>query len=255
MFPYIYIVLPSYAVLAFIGAFISISFAYFRIDRAKVDFSDFLKLIGICALGGFLGSKFLFSITQIPDLITNFSFSKLLLLFPTSGFVFYGGLFGVLWALSLYVKYTANYSKTTLFYLIAPCIPLFHAFGRIGCFLAGCCYGIRPHTPIELFGLIKFYQIPVQLIESFFEFCLFVLLLLIEYKYKHVQNLLSIYMIVYAIFRFGIEFFRGDIVRGIWLGLSTAQWISIAIILYYIIKKSKYFSKAKIAITNQTLTQ
>ncbi|MDE6600194.1 MAG: prolipoprotein diacylglyceryl transferase, partial [Oscillospiraceae bacterium] len=70
---------------------------------------------------------------------------------------------------------------------------------------------------------------PIQLIEVLFETIIF-------FVVKNMENglPLKIYLLSYAVFRFFVEFFRGDIVRGIWFGLSTSQWISLLIIFSYL---------------------
>jgi phosphatidylglycerol:prolipoprotein diacylglycerol transferase len=124
--------------------------------------------------------------------------------------------------------------ELAVFNVIAPAIPLFHGFGRIGCLLAGCCYGKELNAPIEILHMIHVERFPVQAIESLFEFVLFVVMLFIDRKKNH-TDLLKIYLLSYAVFRFVNEFFRGDEVRGIYMGLSTAQWISLAIVAYYVV--------------------
>ncbi|MCD8013840.1 MAG: prolipoprotein diacylglyceryl transferase [Lachnospiraceae bacterium] len=231
MYPYIYIVLPSYSVMAFIGGFSAIIFLYLRLGKYEILFSEFIKILALCVIGCYAGSKLLFAITQISWLISNFSIVNLLLLIPTSGFVFYGGLFGAITVLVLYTKNDLKLRKR-LFHLATPAFPLFHGFGRIGCFLAGCCYGKELTQTITLFGIFSIDRIPVQLIESAFEFFLFSVLLFADHK-NNVDDLLRVYLISYAVFRFFIEFLRGDELRGFLFGISTSQWISIAIIVYY----------------------
>ena len=99
--PYIHLVLPSYGLLAFVGGFFAIVFLFVRLEKYGIEFVEFLRLFIVSILGGLIGSKFLFAITQIPWLINNFSWPNLILLIPRSGFVYYGGLFGVLGALWL----------------------------------------------------------------------------------------------------------------------------------------------------------
>ena len=190
MYPYIYIVLPSYGVMAFIGAFAVIVFLYFRIEKYNISFSQFIKVVILTAISCVLGSKVLFAITQIPWLIKNFSWLNLLLMIPNSGFVFYGGLFGVIFGLLIYSRKDEE---------------------------------LRP------------------LFEAVFEFLIFLVLIFAEKKHLK-RNTLCVYLLCYAIFRFINEFFRGDDVRGIFCGLSTSQWISLSILLFYTI----IFVKAKI---------
>lgn len=242
MYPYIYIVLPSYGVLAFVGGFFALIFIYLNLEKYEIEFTDFLKLFIVAVVGGFFGSKLLFAITQISWLIRNYSWINLLILVPRSGYVYYGGLFGVLFFLWLVLKKDSVKCKR-VFELIVPAIPLFHGFGRIGCMLAGCCYGLEMRSHWDV-GFLQFDRIPVQLIESSYEFILFVFFVLLERR-KSILYSLENYLIVYAIFRFFIEFFRGDEIRGIWVGgLSTAQYISVIIVATVItrkiIKKKKY---------------
>lgn len=67
---------------------------------------------------------------------------------------------------------------------------------------------------------------------------LFAVLLFCEKKQSKTDTL-QIYLVTYAIFRFCIEFFRGDAIRGFFLGFSTAQWVSLAIIICYVYRHFK----------------
>jgi len=114
MYPYIHIVLPSYAVLAFIGAFLVLVFLYFRIEKYEMEFIDFIKGFIYSAVCVFLGSKVLFIITQIPQLIMDFSLQNLLNIVIHSGFVYYGGLLGMLCGIHIYVKNSMSCHRFTL---------------------------------------------------------------------------------------------------------------------------------------------
>lgn len=235
MYPYIHIVLPSYTVMAIIGSFFAVCVVYFRLDSFCVEFSSFLIALFYCIIGGFVGSKLLFVITRIPWLLQNFSAENCLFLLPTSGFVYYGGLFGVIIALIIATKKDENLRRK-LFGVSTPAIPLFHVFGRIGCFLAGCCYGKTMSKPIQL-GVLELSRIPVQLIESIAELIIFMIIMIVQRRNEKV-DVLKIYLILYAVIRFIDEFLRGDEVRGMLGGLSTAQWISIGIVLFYVLKQA-----------------
>lgn len=230
MYPYIHIILPSYMVMALIGGFFAVCFIFSRIDKYEILFTDFIKMFLLCMIGGVVGSKVLFAITQIPWLIKHFSIENMILLIPQSGFVFYGGLFGVIFTLMFLTRNNADMRKK-VFEISVPAMPLFHAFGRIGCFLAGCCYGKKLSTPIVI-GTIEFARIPVQIIESMAEFILFIVLFILSKKNRDI-DLLRIYLVIYAVIRFADEFLRGDKIRGIYGGVSTAQWISLIILFVY----------------------
>lgn len=230
MYPYIHIILPSYMVMALIGGFFAVCFIFSRIDKYEILFTDFIKMFLLCMIGGVVGSKVLFAITQIPWLIKHFSIENMILLIPQSGFVFYGGLFGVIFTLMFLTRNDADMRKK-VFEISVPAMPLFHAFGRIGCFLAGCCYGKKLSAPIVI-GTIEFARIPVQIIESMAEFILFIVLFILSKKNRDI-DLLRIYLVIYAVIRFADEFLRGDKIRGIYGGVSTAQWISLIILFVY----------------------
>ena len=234
MFPYIRITLPSYSVMALLGGFAAVCFIFFRLDRFQIPFTSFLEILLLSVVGGYIGSKLLYALTQLPWLVKNFSLKNLLLLIPQSGLVFYGGLFGVIFTLMLLTRKDANL-RARVFRMATPAMPLFHTFGRVGCFMTGCCYGKELIKPITV-GVLTFTRFPVQLVEALAEVLLFLLLLILDRKSKD-ADLLKTYLILYAVVRFADEFLRGDEIRGIYFGLSTAQWISLVIILVLIIKR------------------
>jgi len=139
--------------------------------------------------------------------------------------------------------------------IMAVVACIMHGFGRIGCFMAGCCHG----KPTEsILGITFTNQIsqaeplhiplhPTQLYEAMLIFGLLSALIFLKSKKKFDGQLFLIYLIVYAAGRGVIEIFRGDIQRGFLVGniLSTSQFISIAVIaisvyLYFRLnKKSK----------------
>lgn len=230
--------LPMYGLSIFFGIIVAAIFIYF--DSKKRDtFWENTVIIGtVGVLLGFLGAKILFLLVtyspkEILDIIKSGEIETIL----NSGFVFYGGLiFGVLGAFlaakSLKEKVSDHEN------LLITIIPLVHAFGRLGCFFAGCCYGkptngifsVTFQNPVSD-APIGVPLIPVQLYESAFNLLLFLTLAIIDKKTSGKKILLPIYVIAYGVERFIIEFFRYDEVRGIFFGLSTSQWISIAMVI------------------------
>ena len=207
----------------------------------SVDLTNSAALI---VVGVICGGRLLSMITQAPLAIRNWElFSarpELLLELFGNGLVFYGGLFGALAALTLYVThYGLNLNQFLDFFV--PLFPLFHAFGRVGCFLNGCCYGFES----EQFGIsfessasapngVPFF--PIQLVCAALNLFLFLWLLRFEARHHLEGKTLAAYLALYATGRFCIEFFRGDAIRGIFLGLSTSQWISLVILLILAIR-------------------
>ena len=107
---------------------------------------------------------------------------------------------------------------------IVPSVLIFHAAGRVGCSLAGCCYGRELAAPFRFLRLdVKIF--PARELEALF---LFILFLLFQYKIK--RNRFVLYLLCYSVMRFFLEFGRGDY-RGAYIAgvLSPAQFTSIVI--------------------------
>lgn len=162
--------------------------------------------------------------------------------FVISGSTFYGGLIGA--AGSLYVllktaKGRTDYSITEWYDILTVPLILFHFFGRVGCFLGGCCYGKETASILGLrfpdnaeYGIFhngeKCY--PTQLFEA-------AALLIICIIILHVKHRFECYLLLYAAARFFIEFFRGDD-RGYVLSfLSPAQMVSVLILLCLAVRR------------------
>lgn len=93
----------------------------------------------------------------------------------------------------------------------AGAIASAHALGRIGCFFAGCCYGVPTESFIGVqFPGEHFKRLPVQLFESAFLFVLFGVILFLNLKKKDFRFGMPVYMIGYGIWRYFIEFLRDD---------------------------------------------
>lgn len=151
---------------------------------------------------------------------------------------FYGGLIAGTLGFCLIFKFFVQKHDEIHFkdiLIIAPlCITSAHAFGRIGCFLAGCCYGKATDSciGIEFPNIGK--RIPTQLIESIFLFILSGILVFLIFK-MNFKWTMHVYLASYSIFRFVIEFFRGDEARGgTLLGLYPSQVICVLIWIAFV---------------------
>ncbi len=226
--------IDSYTLMMVLGALLSFVLVLL-INHKKKEFQlpkkDIVFLCCFVLLGASFGARFLFFITMIP---TFHSVKEALrCLFVDGGLVFYGGAIGGILMGILYVKlYGLNLLK--YMELILPVLPFGHALGRIGCFLSGCCYGklVDAQHGFHFASLNEGeYALPVQLYEACFLFllsaCLITCTFLLKKKKPYLMS--GLYFFCYGIWRFIIEFFRGDEIRGVYL-LSTSQWISIVII-------------------------
>ena len=220
--------IPSYSFFAFVGLFFTMVFLNGRLQKREISFERFLILMLFMGLGVGVGSKALFILTKIPEILQDFSLQKTLYIIWTSGFVFYGGLLGAV-AGSWCFAHLFRIPFYSLMEVIVPSFPLFHFWGRIGCFFAGCCYGREASWGVPLSSEPGIPRIPIQLIEAACLALIFIGLLLLERTKSGRLSLLKCYLLSYSVCRFVLEFFRGDEVRGIWFGLSTSQWISAGI--------------------------
>lgn len=253
MLPYIDlfgIKIPSYGLFAVIGAAAAVLFVWLSTrKRTNINRVQLVNIPVVAVLGAFVGAHILYAVTQMHYLAFVVQspekvFASWELFFGWfgivfGGMVFYGGLIGGLLAALIYCK---AMKLDFMFYadIYAPAIPLFHAFGRIGCFLGGCCYGIECHFGVMYNGVERF---PVQIIECVCNLLLVRFLFYLSKKNLKKGTLLALYLIIYPVIRFTLEFFRGDEIRGFMLSLSTSQWISIALFIVGIIMMFKLYFK------------
>ncbi len=243
--------IPAYGTMIALGVLIANIIGLIIISKDKKDKYDFVLVESYAALGGFLGAKILYLIVSAKDIewgrvFSDFDYFNTIL---RSGFVFYGGLIGGL--LSVFLagkvhKIDLKYYVIRLIFLI----PLIHGFGRIGCFCAGCCYGVPydgplavcfPHGSFAIPGVKLF---PVQIVEAIFLILISLIVMFISLKLKSRFTVES-YLILYAILRFILENYRYDEDRGIYFGLSTSQWISIFMVVASVVSIIIRISKAK----------
>jgi phosphatidylglycerol:prolipoprotein diacylglycerol transferase len=191
------------------------------------------SLIGSHLLYGLINYQYLIKIFENPGKITSFKILLQYISVVFGGGIFFGGLIMGLMAAFIYAK-KAKLDFNFFSDIAAPGIPLFHFFGRIGCFMAGCCFGIESpfgftfhNSPIE--GANEINRFPVQLLEALFNLGLFFLLAFLFRRGWFKNRLLLLYLSLYSFGRFFIEYLRGDDYRGIWFGISTSQIISIAV--------------------------
>lgn len=247
MYPVIHLLgrsVPSYWLCALIGLSVCsvIAFVRHRSFHSLLQV-DITNIAAFLLIGMVLGGRCLSILTMVPLIVRNWStlsgnFSALVNIL-SNGMVFYGGLFGALLAMTIYIR-RYHLDRRLYFDYLVPLFPLFHAFGKIGCFLTGCCHGkysaccgiAFSHSTSAQNGIPYF---PIQLVCAACNLILFLALLLFERRHHGEGKTLTAYLSIYAIGRFIIEFFRGDTIRGIVLGLSTSQWISLIVLFALVI--------------------
>jgi len=201
--------------------------------RGKKKGMDTEILYGIfwCAIiGGALGSKILYYIVSIkdilkdPSIIWNFQ----------NGWVVYGGIIGGVLVSMGYCRYK-KVDFVSYLDLVLPAVAFAQGCGRIGCFFAGCCYGRETDSVFH----IEYWQsdfapngvklVPTQIYSSIGDFAIAFFLMAYAKREPKKGKVAAGYCILYSIGRFVIEMFRNDY-RGEFGFLSTSQIISIFIL-------------------------
>ncbi len=245
--------ISPYMIFALAGVLATLWVTYRTALKRSIDEITVLVTMLFCFGGGIIGAhllygalnyKLLFILLTNLDKATSFGSVLKALQAIFGGGVWYGGFIVGVLAGALYLKrkqcLTAEYTD-----VVSLATPLFHIFGRLGCFFSGCCFGVESelgfvyhHSLIEeANGVSRF---PVQLVEAFANLCIFLLLLYLLKKGKAKGLLFTLYLLTYPICRYILEFFRGDTYRGIFYGLSTSQWISIVLLIYGLIRLYKW---------------
>ncbi len=242
MLPFIHVFgrdFPMYGIVIFIGLVIGSIIAVQHFSKFNnVKKEDVFYAILFAVIGVGIGAKLLYLLTNIPFIIESsqqIGFWNTMTQMFTGGFVFYGGLIGGILGVYIYSK-VFKISFKSLCLTLFPVVPLVHSIGRIGCLCAGCCYGMEYNG----FGAITFHNsllapngvplFPMQIVESICNFIIFLILLVTYKRFLGTYKTVGLYCVLYGITRFTLEFFRGDLIRGIYFSLSTSQWISIAIV-------------------------
>ena len=240
----------TYSVMAAIGILAVFGAALLLCIKREQNWVRQLFLMIGSLVGLIVGAK-LFGILSYATYLkrqgVEITFHKIVF---NSGIVFYGGLlgyFGTFWLLSKFFLKKRRIGRD----IVAVTTPLFHGFARIGCYLGRdlvnvdgvemtiwhpCCYGIQMDNAF----CSHFWEsrLPVQLFESAFNFILFAVLLVVflrETKEERRGRLVKPYLFCYSVFRFIIEFFRDDAVRGGFGSFSFSQIVSVLILVGLIV--------------------
>ncbi|MCX7626033.1 MAG: prolipoprotein diacylglyceryl transferase [Candidatus Sumerlaeaceae bacterium] len=247
--------LPSYGVLVALGILCGWILADRLARRCALPQEFILDLIFWCVVAGLVGGRVTYVIVEWREFLAD----PLGTLFSRAGQVFLGGFLVALGALYV-VSRRHGVSPLLAMDVLAPALALGHAFGRVGCFFAGCCYGAptQSHLSVcfprlvnakgEIVGSLAYLDHlahgyvspdavcslpvhPVQLYEALGNVVICGLLFLLWLRRKFVGQIALSYVLLYSIMRFGLEFLRGDASRGVYFGLSTSQWLSLALLM------------------------
>ncbi|MBE6570871.1 MAG: prolipoprotein diacylglyceryl transferase [Ruminococcaceae bacterium] len=228
------ITLPTYGVMVSAGFVAALAFVFAVCMRRRFEVHKYIITVCLAVLAGLFGAKLLSIFTLYsPRRIAQLLLSDPLRLVTDSGLVFYGGVISGIPAAYLAAKLLKTKISECEAALV-PAIPLGHAFGRLGCFFAGCCYGFEcknfgvVYVDPECFAPTGIRLFPIQLFEAAFDIFLFALLVFLIFRKNREYLALPIYFASYSLWRFLAEFLRGDEIRGKLGFFSVSQWISLA---------------------------
>ena len=241
-----------YGIMVALGFLSSLAALEYKRNYARMTSDQVIDLSIIVVVCGIVGARIAYVIQFFDQFRGNL---WKIIRIDQGGLVFYGGF--ILAALVIF-RYVRKHQlcMSRILDICAPAMAIGHGFGRIGCFIQGCCFGI----PCKGFGVIypagtapaarypdmgsvilnlnlsgkaaasSLQLLPVQLFESAGNFLLGAVLLLLFRKVRRSGTIASAYFICYGIMRFVLEFFRGDHTDRI-IGLTRAQLIGLFIMI------------------------
>lgn len=224
----------GYGLMIAIGVIVALLVGEKRANKKGLNGDAIYLLTLVCAVTGFLGAKLLYCIVDWKNFI-----QAPLQHLGSNGFVVYGGIIGGVLGGFLFCVFK-KFFFWDYFDIVLPSVAIAQGFGRIGCFLAGCCYGAETdawygiafsHSSFAPNG-VKL--IPTQLISSVGMFAIAAILIWYAKRDRKPGRVGALYLILYSIGRFAVEFLRNDH-RGAVGNLSTSQFISLIIVVIGIV--------------------
>jgi len=215
-----------FVALGFLAGFMLVQFRARELDFEQEEAAD---LVLAAWIGGIVGAGVLYVVQNWTEYRKNL---VEIIRIDHGGLVFYGGFLGAL-ALLYVVSRVKSLSPGAIGDLLAPALALGHAFGRVGCFLNGCCFGhpwdggcavryppggnvmyVQAQTGFLQPGALDCLPVfPIQLVSALVNLASCALLLWVGSRVKTRGQLFPLYLILYAVTRFAVEFGRGDYLR------------------------------------------
>jgi phosphatidylglycerol:prolipoprotein diacylglycerol transferase len=231
------ITIYTYGALVATGFLAGILWIVYETKRLNLDTARALDLIFYIIISAIIGSRLLFLIVTDPIRLIKQPWS--LFTVWEGGLVFFGGLIAATIVSIIYFRRKKMKILPNMD-LFIPGIAIGHAFGRLGCLMAGCCHGkiigdhwyaiVFPENP-DSFAPADTFLYPTQIIEASGELLIFFALVLFRKHKKFDGQVFALYLIAYSILRFLNEMLRGDVDRGYVIKgiLSTSQSVSLVL--------------------------
>jgi phosphatidylglycerol:prolipoprotein diacylglycerol transferase len=227
----------SYGFLIMIGAIVAMTYTVIQNKkRYNISFDTSQTLFLIIFIGAFLGGKVFFFFENPSYYMENPS-----ALWGSRGFVFYGSFIFSVTGILVFFK-IKGLPILKMLDIIALTTGLVHVFGRMGCFMAGCCYGIPTESSYgvvfrdanSLARPLDTNLHPTQLYSVLLITLILATIVLLRRKQRFHGQLFLVYLMFYSVGRSIIEIFRGDLSRGFIIDnlLSHSQFISLLILIF-----------------------
>ena len=246
------ITIYSYGFFIALGAILGFIFtAYQAKKQFNTPIDTIQMLIILIIIAAVVGGKF-FMVFEDPQ--RYLADPSLLLKNFSSGFVFYGSLIFAIPTILLFFR-SHKLPILPMLDIMAATACIVHASGRIGCFMAGCCYG-TPHDglfsvtfsdPLCAADPLNTPLHPTQLYSSIAIFTILAVLIFISRRKQFNGQIFMLYIMLYAVARSLLELVRGDLERGFLIEnvLSNSQFISILMLLSALIVYIRLSRKSK----------
>jgi len=229
------------------GLFVALGFLFGALytvrsaERDGISRDISLDVIVWVFVAGLLGARLLYILTDLDYYVAA---PLLMLKVWEGGLVYYGGFLA---AVPVFFLVSRKYGINSLKFAdsISKGLVMGHIFGRLGCFTKGCCYGLEQNT----FGLVfpelndHLRHLPTQLYEAAGLALIFLVLNLVKRKYD--GRIFLMYLGLYGLLRFSVEFLRGDFRGPSFLTLSVSQWISLGLLASAVLAHTALSGKRK----------
>jgi phosphatidylglycerol:prolipoprotein diacylglycerol transferase len=230
-----FVTIYSYGFLIMCGALLAYYYALKQSPVIGLNTDGVSEMALLIILSSYVGGKIFLWFSDWNYYITH---PMKMISFNGSGFVFYGSFIVCIITLLFFFRYK-KVKAAPAFDVLAVCTALVHGFGKLGCFMAGCCYGkICPpalgviyNHPLSQAHPLHTPLYPVPLIDAFIIFCACGFLIWYRNRKKFEGELMLWYIFIYSTARFFTEFLRGDDDRGFIGLLSQSQWVSLGLLV------------------------
>ena len=229
--------IPPYFFFSTIGVVFVSSLFILLLLKYNYWIPRYTKVFWLSGIGLLIGAKLFGCLTGLYIALANkepITFGT----FWNTGIVYYGGLIGFLLSFLLICRIWDKKIDYGVVDIAVVCVPLFLFWGRLGCFFAGCCFGMETDSIYSILytakvkeEIITASRIPIQLVEALISITMFFGLWKMLSIGKFKGYLMEVYLLTYAVIRIILEFFRGDWLRGVWNGVSFSQIVSVGILI------------------------